>query len=469
MTFTGKWENRMAGIGIELRKIFKKNSVFAGIRGAAFAALATIGPTITFILLLLAIRLFMGVAGVGEKEQHFFSSACLYLFVMATMVSAMLNTISARFTADRIYEKKEEYIPSAMYGTVCLSVFVSALCCFIMCALLYVRYHVGLRFLSGYYLFGIMITVTYTAMTFISAIKEYMKITGAFLSGIISACILCGILYLYGLPVILCILYGLTVGFFIINVMLIYFVLSYFRESNRRFFAFTAYYRKYPLLFLSGVLYIIGLYITNIIYWFLSDISETVTIFHVAPAYDMATFMAIVVNLPATVIFVVKVETDIFMIYKKYVSAVNYAGYEVIEKYRDIMCNTISVQLFFVYEVQLIITVILTCLSVFLFPLIGLGGLTLDFFLLLGIGYYGIFSMYFTIVILYYFDDRKGSFLAAGAFFAVTLLAALLAVRLGIGYYAVAPLAGSLAGWACAFVRLRTVLKNINARLFCRE
>lgn len=459
----------MAGIGFELRKIFGKESILSKIKGAAFAAMATIGPTVTFILLLLAIRIFLNAMDVRELEQHFFSSACLYLFVLATIVSSVLNTISSRYTADRIFEGEEKFIPSTMYGTVFLAVLASALFTFVICAILYVKYQVSLWFLAGYYLFGIMIAVTYTVMTFISAIKEYMKITKSYLAGMLVTCIVCGILHLLKQHPILCILYGMAVGFFTINILLIYYVLSYFKESNRRFFAFTGYYRKYPYLFLSGVFYILGLYITNIIYWFLSDIAEVITVFHIAPAYDMATFMAIIVNLPATVIFVVKVETEVFTRYKKYVSAVNYAGYDVIDKYREMMCNTISVQLFFVYEVQLIITVILTCLSVFLFPMIGLGGLILDFFLLLGMGYYCIFSMYFTIVMLYYFDDSKGAFASAGIFLAVTVIAAFAAVKLGIGYYAIPPLAGSLVGWATAFLRLRSVLGNINARLFCRQ
>lgn len=458
----------MAGIGFELRKIFKKDTLFSKIKGAMFATMATIGPTITFIVLLMAIRFIMEVMNIRELEEYFFSSACLYIFVMATMISSVLNTISSRFTADKIYEKKEQYIPSAMYGTIFIAVLLAGFIGLIMCSLLYIKYHVSVYFLIGYYFFGIMITVTYTVMTFISAIKEYMKITKSYATGILIACVMFFLLYLFRLHVILCILYSLIIGFFIINIRLIYYILSYFKESNKKFFEFVTYYKKYPFLLFSGICYIMGLYITNIIYWFFSEISEKITIFHVASPYDMATFLAIIVNLPAVVIFVVKVETEIFETYRKYVSAVNNASYEVIEKYREIMSDTISVQLFFIYEVQLIIVVILTCLSIFLFPLLGLGSLTLDFFLLLGIGYYCIFSMYFTIVILYYFDDSKGSFFTAGIFFAITFISAIIAIRLGIGYYALPPLLGSLIGWCFAFFRLRKVLKNINIRLFCK-
>ena len=98
----------------------------------------------------------------------------------------------------------------------------------------------------------------------------------------------------------------------------------------------------------------------------------------------------------------------------------------------------------------------------------GLGGLTLDFFLVLGIAMFVIFSMYFTVVFLYYFDDQVGSCGATAIFLCVTIIASIIALKLGTAYYAVAPLIGGLAGWIYAFARLRNFLKDVNARLFCK-
>lgn len=90
---------------------------------------------------------------------------------------------------------------------------------------------------------------------------------------------------------------------------------------------------------------------------------EHVSIFRTVPNYNLAMFAAIAVNMSALVIFVVKAETASFDKYVAYLSAVNQGSYSRIEKERENMNNTIHYQLFFVYGVQLIITVILICLA----------------------------------------------------------------------------------------------------------
>lgn len=460
----------MAGIGFELRKVFNKSSLHNKLAGVIYASMTTIGPTIIFVLLLVGINIAIDMLGVGESEQLFFSSACLYVFVMAIIISSAINTISARFTSDAIYEEQEEIIPATMFGTIFVAFVPAAVICFIISFLLNSRYDISKDFLIAYYFFGIMITITYTIMTFISAIKEYRKITKAYFIGILFAVIsFFFFLYILKITILSSIMYGLVVGFFIINLLIIYYIITYFKKSNSKYFQFISYYKRYPYLFLSGLCYILGLYIANIVYWFFSEVSERVTIFYVAPPYDMASFIAILVNLSATVIFTVKVETEFFEKYKDYVTALNGANYAVIEKNRKIMCETINIQLFYIYEMQLIITIILTCISVILFPLIGLGGLTLDFFLLLGIAVYCIFSMYFTVIFLYYFDDQLGSFITTLIFLVVTAISAVIAVKLGIGYYSMAPLLGGLVAWIFGFLRLKYFLKDINAQIFCRN
>ncbi|MBH1941526.1 exopolysaccharide Pel transporter PelG [Mobilitalea sibirica] len=458
----------MAGVGFELRKIFKDETIHGKVKGVIYASMTTIGPTIMFMLLLLGIRYVMNIFDVPYKEQIFFSSASLYLFIFATMISGALNTISTRFISDMIFIEKDEYIPATMFGTIMIGSFAAAIPNFIICIVLFAKYDINPVFLIGYYLFGIMITVTYCIMTFISAIKEYAKITASFFVGLLSAVAIFFIAQRYmGLSVINCIIYSLALGFLLINVFLIYYIITFFEKSNHRYFEFLKYYIKYPKLFLSGLFYVLGLYISNIIFWFYSDIATVVTLFHVAPSYDMATFLAVIVNLSAIVIYTVKVETQFFEKYKLYVMALNNANYAVIEKARKNMNNTIHINLFFIYEIQLIITIILTCLSVMFFPMLGIGGLTLDFFLLLGIAYYAIFSMYFTVVFLYYFSDQFGSFIATALFFGVTVIASLIAIKLGNGYYAIAPLTGAIVGWIYAFLRLKYILKDINANIFC--
>ena len=461
---------RVAGIGFELRKIFKDKSIHGKMKGIIYASMSTIGPTILFILLLFGIRIVMDTLKVPQAEQIFFSSACLYLFVIASIISGSLNTISSRFISDKLFEEKEEYIPATLFGVVFIGSVLSAGVGLLFCLLLYYQHDISISFLLGYYLFGIMITLNYCIITFVSAIKEYAKITVSFFIGvIISVLMFCFLYYVFNIPAIVSIIYSLATGFIIINIRLIYYIISYFDQSNHQYFEFVSYFKRYPKLFFSGLFYVIGLYAANIIYWFFSEISVSITIFRVAPAYDMATFLALLINLPAIVIFTVKVETHFYEKYKDYVFAIGRANYASIEKARKNMENTIDINLFYIYEVQLIITVILTCISVVVFPMLGFGGLTLDFFLLLGIAYYSIFSMYFTIIFLYYFMDQQGSFVATSIFLSVTIIIAVIALKIGSGYYAAAPFLGAFTAWLYAFFRLKYILKDINAKIYCGE
>jgi uncharacterized membrane protein len=131
------------------------------------------------------------------------------------------------------------------------------------------------------------------------------------------------------------------------------------------------------------------------------------------------------------------------------------------------MIRTLDIELFAIYEIQLIITIILTCVGILLFPMLGFGGLVLNLFLILGIGIYCTYIMYFTVVFLYYFDDQRGSFITTFIFFITTLASTILALKLGISYYSIPLLIGGICSWIFGFFRLKYLLKSINERLFC--
>lgn len=79
-----------------------------------------------------------------------------------------------------------------------------------------------------------------------------------------------------------------------------------------------------------------GIYCPTIIYWFFSGIAEQVSVFRTAPAYDFALFLAVFVNMPSLVIFVVKVETSFYEKYTLYVSALNNGTHDLIRKERGV-------------------------------------------------------------------------------------------------------------------------------------
>lgn len=460
----------MAGIGFELRKIFRGTSISSRLKGIAFATMTTIGPTIIFLTMLISINLMLTALNVSEADQVFFSSATLYLFLFSIIITGTTGTTITRYISDRIHENEEDYIPSAMFGTSILVGGLAALFATIIVVLLYMDGITDLVLLASLYILTVVVSITYNLMFFISALKEYLKITAAFFFGFLAGALTFYLLYQFTqINILISILMGMIVLFSIINLLLIYLILTFFNHSNRDYFRFLTYFKKHPYLFLSGFFYIVTLYIPNMLYWAYSDIAIQVSIFRVAPSYDMALFLAILVNLSTPVIFVVKVETKFFEKYQKYVGSLINGTYGIIEKYRKIMLKTMDIELFYIYEVQLIITIILTCAGILLLPMLGFGGMILNYFLLLSIGVYCTYLMYFTVVFLYYFDDQFGSFITTLTFFITTVAASIAALQLGVSYYPVALFVGGIVSWIVGFFRLRTFMGTINARLYCKS
>lgn len=459
----------MAGIGFELRKIFRKTTMSSQIKGIVFATMTTIGPTIIFIGMLLGINILLDILNVSESDKIFFSSATLYLFLFSIIISGTTGTTITRFISDRIHENEEEYIPSAMFGSIMIVSIFAGIFAAVVVVLLYRDGITDLLMLSSLYILTLVVSITYNLMFFISALKEYMKISAAFFVAVIVGAIIFAVLvFATNLNVLTAILISMVAMFSLIDIILIYLVLTYFNYSNKKYFAFLSYYKKFPFLFLSGFLYIFTLYIPNILYWMYSDIAIQVSIFRVAPSYDMALFLAILVNLSTPVLFVVKVETNFFEKYQKYVGSLINGTFAIIEKHRKIMLQVMDIELFYIYEVQLIITIILTCAGILLLPMFGFGGMVLNYFLLLSIGVYCTYLMYFTVIFLYYFDDQLGSFMTTFTFFITTTLASLAALYLGVSFYPGALFVGGVFSWVVGFLRLRKFMKTINARLFCK-
>lgn len=459
----------MAGIGFELRKIFGKKTLLSNTYGILYASMVSVGPSLVFILLLFAIRFLMQHYFVTELENLFFTSSFTYAFFVAIIVSAFFNTIVSRYISDQVFEGKESDICASMFGTLTIGSVISGVVALLLCGGMYFRDHVPVQFLVAYYLLIVLASNVYNMITYVSAIKEYVKVAVSYLSGVGITLILFFVFYhVFHMHLILAVYWALVAGFFVINLLLVAICVKMFGIPSNHYFSFLRYYKKYPQLLLSGCAYMWGFYVSNLVYWQFSDMSVQISIFKTAPNYDMAIFMAMLINLSGMVIFEVKTETTFYEKYVEYLSAVNKGTYDLLESRRESLQNTISLQLFFLFEVQLIITIILICLINVFYPYLGLGSQILNLFLLLGMGLFCVFCMYSTVIFLYYFEDYHAAAISTGVFLAIVLVGAFICCIIGEPYYPIPVLAGGVVGWIVSFILLRKRLKNLNTYLLCK-
>lgn len=461
-------EKQMAGIGFELRKIFGKKTLMSGTWGVLYASMTTIGPSVMFLVLLFMMRFVMRYYHASELETLFFTASFTYVFLFAVLTTALLNTVVSRYISDKIFEKKDSDIRAALRGGILLVSVAAAVEAAVLCVLMHRHDGVPMVFLVAYFLLMVLAANAYYMMIFVSAIKEYKKVTLSYLAGILVVLPAFFLFYrIAGWHLVLSLYWALVCGFLLIDLLLGYWCAKAFGSPGKTYFEFLGYFARYPKLFVSGFAYMLGFYISSVVYWFFSDMGVQVSIFRVAPNYDLAMFLALLVNLSGMVVFEVKTETVFFERYVRYLSALNQGTYDLIEKERVSTQNTINLQLFFVYEVQLIITVLLICLVNVFYPYLGISNQILNLFMILAMGIYCTFCMYFTVIFLYYFEDHTAACIGPVVYLFLVGAGSFLCAGLGSPYYPIPLLAGAVAGWIISFLLLRRRLKHLNAHLLC--
>ena len=458
----------MAGIGFELNKIYGRKTLAANVWGTIYATMTTVGPAVISAVLMLVLVVMLEHSGLTMLESRFFIATSTYAFVVATLVAVLYATPVSRYISDCIFLNKESDICPSAFGVLALSTVVSGIIMLTICVAMYLTLgDISLTFLVSYYFLGVLVTDGFSMMTYASALKHYKALTFSFFFGMVLglAVYFCGD-SLLGISKITAACLALTCCYFVVLLALVFQCVKAFGAPKGRYFAFLSYFRKYPKLTLAGFAYTLGLYTPTIIYWTFSPMGEWVNIFHTFGVYDISLFMAIVANMPSLVIFVVKVETSFYDKYTGYVSALNNGTYEMIQKERGVMVRTLRHQLFFVYEIQLIITIVLICLAAVFFPYLNNSQQILQYFIILSLGVYTVFCMYFTIVVFYYFSDYKGACISAVSFLIVTAIGAATAVFFN-NFYPVPLLISGLCGWIIAYVLLRRRMENLDSFLMC--
>lgn len=459
----------MAGIGFELRKIYQRHSLNAALWGSLYASISTIGPSILFSLLMVILTFLMDIFDTSLKDKQFFFASFTWLSLIAIIICSLLSNVLSRYISDCIYKGKLGEISSCFAGVSTLVAAIGLVCYGTISFAMYSVMNLPGWFCGMYFLCGNAVSLAYTNMTYITSIKEYRKVTLCYSVSAGSALLFCIVLLLLHTAPVYALYISLSVGFSMMNILIAWMVLQSFGEPAGSAFRFFKTFKQYPSLLIGGLCYMLGCFAPSIIYWLFSPLKVTSGIFAVAPGYDMALFLSIIVTMPALVLFIVRVETSFSDGCRNYLSSIQQGSYSAIENSRKRLIEITETDLFSTCEIQLIITIVLICLINVFFPYIGMNTEILTQFSLLSLGFYCIVSMYFTVVFLYYFEDYKSALLGPVLLLVITVPCALLCGLVFHGWYALPTLIGGLVSWSVSFYALRRRMAQLNAFIMCKE
>lgn len=459
----------MAGIGFELKKIYRKDGISRALMGASYSSLVTIGPTLLIIGVILLLYLVLGVSEVAFGDRELLSATILWVFIFAGILTAPFNSLFSRYLADKFYEEKFDNILSSFYvGLTMTGAFSFVMALPVMWSL-YHRGNVDLPFILAAYVLWTSTVLLFFTITYLHATKDYKIIALFFFIGMTVAAVLSFVLWHFGVSdTIHSILYGLAVGFFIIAFTQFFYVRRYFKGGNGNYLDCLSYFRYHFSIFATNLFYTLGLYVHNLVFWTMPTRLVVADTFVCNQPYDMATCLAMFTNISAMVLFTVVAETNFHDDYQSYMQSVIGGTHNQIQLYKRIMFRKLSQQIKQVFSIQVPITGALFLVVMILGQRVFTGA-TMEIYPVLAVAYLGIFLMYNNIVYLSYFDDHTGTLLTGLVFFLCTMVGSWFSRGFAMPLYGIGVFLGMLAGWTFSFFRIRYVERNVESMIYCRH
>ncbi len=459
----------MAGIGIRLNRIFKKQSIGARLVGFGYSAATTLAPMFLIIGSIMVMQAFLDYSTVRYYERELFSCTLLYIFIFSMLTTSPFNAVLSRYLSDIIYNETYEDILPCFYAGLVVNLGLSSLIGIPFCIRELIVGKVALYYVLTGYIGYISLVMVFYSMTYLSTCKDSGRIALFFLCGsLFSVALSFALVRLAHWEITFGMLFALAAGFLLTASLEMALIRNYFRENSENYRTVFQYFKKYWKLIASNFLYTLGLYIHNFVFWTTGMRMVLADTFVCCQPYDVASCIALFTNISANIIFTARREMKFHDRYKAYSEAIIGGRNIDIQVTKQRMFRSLAEELMNLMRTQFIITVAIFLLCEIFLPRLGFGGLVMQIYPGLAAGYFILFLMYPAILYLYYFEDLTGSVFAGLIFCAATMVGTILSTQLPEIFYGVGLVFGTLCGWTFSYFRLRWVEKNVDANVFCK-
>ena len=459
----------MAGIGFELKKLFRRRGIFAALRAYGYAGVICTGPMLLGVGLQTGILLLCSRAGAARAEQDLLVCMVTYTLLSSLLGTSFFSMPVTRFMADMLYEERETAILPAFWGS---SSLMLVLGCGLYGTFLLVSGATLAQGLLCLWLFAEMI-VNWNAMGCLTAIKDYRGVLLSFAAAL-AAAFGAGAVLVFGLgaPVLEGFLLAIAAGYGVMMVLDIRLLHGYFPESKESPWAFLRWVDEFLPLALTGFCTDLGLFGHLLLVWMGPIGVQVKGLFYGAPYYDVPALLAFLSILITTVNFVVSVEVNFYPRYHTYYSLFNDGGVVGdLAAAEEEMLSVLNRELYYTALKQLFTTAAVISLEGVVLDALPLGfnDLMHGYFRTLCVGY-GLYAVGNTVLlILLYFTDDKGAVLVSGLFAAAATLLTALSLAFDPAYYGFGFLLGAAVFLGAALLRLDAFTGSLPYRILGRQ
>jgi polysaccharide biosynthesis protein PelG len=422
----------MAGIGFELRKLLRRNSYAGLLQAYTYAGIISAGPWVLSIIGILLI----GILSIGTvKHSHTvvqFQVTVTYIMATSLTLTGLVQLGFTRFIADRLFEKKSDWVLPNFNGLLLVVVCVSGILGLLAILFLFPQQSVLFRLL----LLAAFVTLcaTWIAAVFLSGMKKYKEIVLVFFLGytvVVGAALL---FRPYGLE-------GLMGGFVLGHLLLLSGMveLVYREFSSKRGVSFELFrpHAMYRSLLFTGLFYNAAIWADKFIFWFTPETSQAVIgPLRASVIYDLPIFLAYLSIIPGMAVFLVRIETDFVEYYDKFYNCVREgAPLATIEHTRNKLVFSARQGLVDITKVQSITVVIIIAVGEQLLQWLGISQLYLPL-LYIDVVATGMQVVLLGILnILFYLDKRRIVLVLTGLFLFSNILFSWISIQLGASFF----------------------------------
>ncbi len=423
----------MAGIGFELRRLLRKNTLLSLVEAYAYAGIIGSGPWVFSIIGILLVGVFSASVVVPSSLVTQFQTSVTYLVASSLILTGLVQLAFTRFVSDRLFEKKRDVILPNLNGLMLLIVMLASvlgtLSLFVLLPELGLLYR--LLMLAGF----VLLCAVWVMTVFLSGMKRYKAIVILF--GGAYALIVLTALWLrpYGLE-------GLLAGFVFGHLILLagMWVLTV-REFNPHGqlirFDFARSELLYPSLMAIGLLYNLGIWIDKFMFWYFPPTSDPI-IGHLRASliYDLPVFLSYLSIIPGMAVFLVRIETDFVEFYDKFYDAVRGGGsLEYIENMRDEMVYSIQQGLSEIGKIQTLAVLATFVAGPALLQWLGISELYLPLLYVQVIGAGLQVGLMAILNVFFYLDQRRIVLFLCIEFVALNIVLTVITLWLGAALY----------------------------------
>jgi polysaccharide biosynthesis protein PelG len=455
----------MAGIGFELRKLSRQESISSVLSAGSHAAVIAAGPWL-FTIASLAVISITVERFVGLDALATFRAVVIYAFATSLVLTAPVTMVATRLVADGLWSKRPQAVRPLLFAAFGLAGLTVAIGSLVLSLYFRLSPELALAFGSC----AVTVALIWVALGFCGAIRDYGAVTLAFSAGLVVAVAgaVSSAMGGLGAPgMVVAFTAGLMVTFLGLAARVMATFPQPLLDPVAGVRSLLGGFATYRTLAIGAAFGTAAVWIDKWVFWF-SPVGESVSGGFVhAPLYDSAMFIASLVIIPSLASFVSKLETDFFDRYQRYYGSIKSHG--TIGQIEDARQRLSSHTL----DTLVLITIAqvgMCAVMIMLAPML-VGGLNLQF-RQIAILRFGALAAVFHFVFIastsfLLFFDRRWLYLTLQLIFCgLNFILAIATVKLGQDYYGVGYFLACLISSFLAYVLATRTFQQLNFLTF---